>query len=150
MGLNFFAQVRELEQPNRGRFYIHNADSDVFGTNKITSGRKEFEKVRNFYGNQGLHYPWMIGILWGDCGKRIVDLFMYSKDHIIRNWPGNPEISYAQFRNGNPVEKPKVLTFEDALIVLGRETDHRRRSDGLEHYLTEAPKFGSQDVKMCV
>lgn len=150
MVLQFYAQVKELESPNRGRFYIHNTGSEVFGQNKIVSARREFERVRNYLANQEKHYPWMIGILSGDCGERVVDLFMYSGDYIIRDWPGNPEISYAQFRNGNPVEKPKRLTVEDALIVLGRETEHRRRSKNLEEYLTKSPGFGNNDVKMCI
>ena len=147
--LNFFAQVRMLKEgKQKGRMYLHNNGILGFGQDPIGHAKKEFYTATDFLHDHGKSYPWVIGILWGKRQEHIVELFVYSGIQTIQEWPGNPDVDYGQFHSGQFIEKPQGLTCEDGLIVLGKESYHRRNCRSLDHYLTESPRFPLGDIRI--
>src|SRR3989338_4984322 len=143
MVLQFHAQERVLDLPNRGRFYLHTQGISVYGSDPIRAARDEFTRARQFLAGHQKHYSWVLGILWGEKHEPIIDLFVYTLLSLSEEgWKLNPQVAYAQFRSGKFIENPRGLTCGDGLIVLGKEEEHRRRFNNLEQYLREAQRFG--------
>ena len=123
--------------------YLHNVGIEAFGSNPISSARNELSSV---LGKIDEDYLWVIGILWGDYGIPIVEVFAYNG--IQRNkWPGNPEVFYFQFRSRQLVENSRSLTCGDGLMILGREEEFRRHKKTLKEYINDAPRFSSGSIQ---
>jgi len=138
--MDFNAQVKFLGKSKfPGRFYLHNVGIEVFGSNPISSARNELSSV---LGKIDEDYLWVIGILWGDSGIPIVEVFAYNGIQRSK-WPGNPEVFYFQFRSRQLVEDSRSLTCGDGLMILGREEEFRRHKRTLKEYINDAPRFSS-------
>ena len=135
--MNIAAQIKT----RNGRCYLHNCGIEAYGGKPFAQAKADFlealEKLE-------IAYPWSIGILWGDSGVRVTEIFAFSG---IKSWPGNPDIVYYQFRNGEFAFNPLNLTCGDGLMVLGEEEKFRRTTSSLEEYLSSPPRFSRGDVK---
>ena len=143
--MNFNAQVKIVDNviKNPGRFYLHNFGIQVWGSNVIPSAKRDFLAVSDKIEED---YLWVLGILWGDSGIRVSEIFAY-RGIQKSDWPGNPEIDYFQFRGRQLVVNPRSLTCGDGLIVLGREEGHRRHKHNLADFLNDPPRFASGEVR---
>src|SRR3989338_1590517 len=149
MNTHFYAQIRMLDRDiQRGRLYLHSAGLPTYGDDPTKCAKKEWRKAAQFLQDHKKSFPWAIGILWAENHIHVVDFFAYSGIQTFQEWPGNPDVDYAQFRAGEFQDKAKGLTCEDGLIALGKEGQHRRGSQSLEKYLLEAPYFPSEFVKL--
>ncbi len=148
--LSFYAQIKVLDSPNRGRLYLHKSGIEAYEEIPYRKAITDFKLARKFLHDLEKHYPWSIGILWGEKGERVIDYFGYSGVSSMDDMSKNPDVHFLQFRNGIFVEKPKSLTCGDGLIVLGREESHRRSCRNLEHYLETPPAFARTDIKYLV
>ena len=122
----------------------------MYGSEPIQSAKEEFGKARQFLADHGHHFPFVIGILSGQKGESVIDLFAYKGPAVSNTWKLNPRFDYAQFRGGRFIEHPQGLTFGDGLIILGKEEEQRRLSENIEQYLLRNPRFGSKDITVCL
>jgi hypothetical protein len=139
--MNIAAQIKIRTGRIPGRCYLHNCGIEAYGGKPFALAKADFlealEKIE-------ITYPWSIGILWGDNGVRVTEIFAFGG---IKSWPGNPDIVYYQFRNGEFAFNPLNLTCGDGLRVLGREEDFRRTTGSLDDFLSSTPKFSGREVK---
>lgn len=79
----------------------------------------------------------MLGYAWGDrkTNQKVIDLFGFND---INDWPGNPDVSAYVVRNGVLI-RDELICCGDALILLGREEEHRRKKESLEDYMSTMP-----------
>lgn len=86
----------------------------------------------------------MIAVMWGDLGDKMIDLFKYDS---LDNWSDNPEVSSFIIRNGVCVPKEKTITCGDGLIVLGAEERFRRDTKNLDEYMGNSFEISGLIIK---
>ena len=113
-----------------GRLYDHAGGSEVFsnGENSVSyTSRQE-----SWLAEENLDY--FIAISWGENGQKVLDIFGYLG--LRDNWKANPEVQNWVVKDGILVQK-KEITCGESLVLLGREEEHRLKTEGLEEYLSK-------------
>ncbi len=135
--------------PTPGRIYLHRAGHGIFIERSVISPIKGAALYAQDILTSRLHsleqYAFVIGVLWGDRRDKVLDLFGYSDiDPSSRGeaWKSsNPDVELWVVREGDWVSEGR--TCEDTAIILGREGEHRRRTEGLVEFLETSPHLGN-------
>jgi len=129
------------------RLYTHNAGFPKVwsnGVGRIYTASKIYDYVNSSFeknGSEFKKFDYMIGIAWGnkESSSRMIDVFGYELNKKV--WPGNPDVTILNIKDGVLVKNRPISTCGDGLIMLGEEEKHRRESVNLESYLNSFPKF---------
>ena len=133
-----------------GRAYVHEYGLDSFKYEKdkaIKGAENHLLDVYNnldsrIIGNKEKKLSFIIAILWGNNGERMIDFFGYEFVY-PEQWPGNPEKYSWITRNGILVPETKdqsshpyvkQIGCEDGSIILGKEAEYRRTTNSLFEY----------------
>ena len=125
------------------RAYLHGAGIEAFSKDPLPEIAAKDHLFDVLHSNSHLleGVDFMIAALWGNEGKKIVDLFRYAD--VVSDWndnPGNPDfLEPLVFKNGFYIPSARVRTCEDSIIVLGAEGKHRRKSRDMEQYMALSP-----------
>jgi len=94
-------------------------------------------------------FEFMMGIVWGEHGNRMVDFFAWSGLNPLKkpgNWPGNPEIYSFVLRNGVLVPEGEDFSIKqigcgDGIILVGEEEKYRRSCTNLDDFTSNPPQL---------
>jgi hypothetical protein len=143
-------KVNETPLPFRG--YVIDYGFDAAYKSEIGNATKLLQRVMRRSGPawtaEGMDF--MLAVFWGDPEghmggpAQVMDLYGYSLNWefaSLDDGPGNPDVKPYVLKNG--VWQCSRPTFcEDSFIMLGREGEHRRRSDCLVDAMRTWPNLG--------
>ena len=121
---NFIAVIEYKDIPLRG--YIHKNGIET-AYNSLEDAAKHLLYVYKKHVEKGF----VIATVWGINSNKMINLFNYRN---FTNWPGNPDLFKISIENGIKVKRDK-LTCADAIIILGKEEEKRRKTKSIEEYI---------------
>jgi len=150
------------------RVYLHHTASDTkvrwFEGEDFAYARdgahKYFNRTIYIDGKFDLSkFAYIIGAVWARGEDKMIDFFgfhNFDKEATGEQWRlENPSVFPGTIKGDTPVpigwkwdEKKEMFVpdgnshCEDMDVILGKEAEHRRTTNNLEHYLSEAPDLG--------
>lgn len=149
--MRFIARINLPANTPPVRAYLHTAGFEEVYGGKIEPAADYLLEVLSIFhslptpeqGNQ----DFLLAAIWGEIKpsdhtpSRNLDLFGLSD--IVKNWPGNPDVSAWVFENG-VYKHTHQITCGDTLIMLGEEENFRRtRCGSLNDYRYSYPLLGN-------
>ena len=149
---DFKTPITQTKVPTR--IYVHQAGAEVWGRdlNAVkTKFERDFDKhIEKFPETENgvPNFDYMLAVLWGNQGARIIDGFGYKEFDALEGdaWRNsNPEISIWNLQNGVFVPKTSIrgssAACKDGIEVINGENKHIEHTNSLADFLTHPPEL---------
>ncbi len=147
--LGFFARSLVLSTPPTKLFFHDAGFNQAFRS--FTGGLDYFKecfegplkRADNFWMFPVDYY---LGVLWGDGGAPVLDLFGYQEVDLsdrAENWKENIDYQTLIIKSGSVVPKNEMVFCEDSAMMRGLEGIFRRSNPNFKHYIKNFPDLGT-------
>ena len=145
----FHSLTKITDRRIKGRWYLHQDQvTETFGDDPRRKCKELWPRAMDALEKEVGIPPYVLGFFFAYNREPVLDLFVPRSRELVSYWGGEPVYQAFQYHQSELSTHPGIYPCSDVLTVLAAEETWRRKSRGLDHFLSEVPSYRVGFVRM--